>query len=246
MALSGPRLRQLVFASDSIDRAADLKFLLGLGDYYSDPGVGLFGLDNAVFSVGDQFLEIVVPKTDRDAEDTAVGRFLKRNGAGGYMAIFEIPDIEKARQRADELNIRRIWNADLPEIAASHLHPVDVGSAILSLDQAMPTGSWLWGGPDWQKNSVPGSLTGATVAINSTSTAKRWADVLDLPLAGDQLALQDGAIIFEETSKQSGLSAFHIGLPNLDDVIARADKLNLPIEQNIITFEGVQLHMQPI
>jgi hypothetical protein len=47
--------------------------------------VGRFGLTNAVFAVGDTFVEVVAPTQP----DTTAGRYLKRRGGdGGYMAIF--------------------------------------------------------------------------------------------------------------------------------------------------------------
>jgi hypothetical protein len=56
--------------------AARLRSELGLGEPYHDAGVGQFGLHNAVFSVGDTFLEVVAPT--RPA--TTAGRYLERRG----------------------------------------------------------------------------------------------------------------------------------------------------------------------
>ena len=58
---------------------------LGLELCYRDPGVGVFGLRNALFPIGDKLLEVVSPTQ----EGTTAGRFLdKRGGDGGYMVIF--------------------------------------------------------------------------------------------------------------------------------------------------------------
>ena len=54
------RIRQIVFADPELkDGVARLRTLLGLAAPYRDPGVAEFGLDNAVFVFGDQFVEIV-------------------------------------------------------------------------------------------------------------------------------------------------------------------------------------------
>ncbi len=76
-ARSLPRLRQAVLAARDLDAVAgELRAELGLGEPYADPGVGYFGLRNAVFALGDTFLEVVSPVEP----DTAAGRLLERHG----------------------------------------------------------------------------------------------------------------------------------------------------------------------
>src|SRR4051794_8153215 len=89
------RLRQAVIAAAELAPVADkLRDELGLGEPFADPGVGFFGLHNAVFALGDQFLEVIAPQQ----ADTAVDRWLARHGGdGGYMLIFQVDDIAGAR-----------------------------------------------------------------------------------------------------------------------------------------------------
>jgi hypothetical protein len=55
------RIRQIVFAARDLSAgSATLAALLGLDAPFRDPGVAEFGLDNAVFVFGDQFIEIGV------------------------------------------------------------------------------------------------------------------------------------------------------------------------------------------
>ena len=69
------RLRQAVLVARELERAAgELQAALGLREPFRDPGVGMFGLANTVFAVGDSFLEIVSPVQP----DTAAGRYLDR------------------------------------------------------------------------------------------------------------------------------------------------------------------------
>ena len=84
------RIRQLVIAANDLSTADALRAVLDLGAPYPDPGVGEFGLINAVFAIGDQFLEVIVPTRD----DAPARRFINRQGEGGYMIIFHVPDIE--------------------------------------------------------------------------------------------------------------------------------------------------------
>ena len=113
-----------------------------------------------MFALGDCFLEVIAPTRP----DTAAGRYLARHGgAGGYMAIFDLEDLEGARSRARELGVRVVWQIDLPDISGTHLHPADMRGAIVSLDRSQPYGSWRWGGPDWTGRigvGAPGRLAG--------------------------------------------------------------------------------------
>jgi hypothetical protein len=161
--------------------AGELRQAFGWAQPFHDPGVGQFGLTNAVFAVGDTFLEVVAPVQP----DTAAGRYLdRRGGDGGYMAIFQVPDLAVARRRLAGLEVRVVWTADLPDMAATHLHPRDVPGAIVSLDWAAPPQSWRWAGPSWTGRApghAAGGVTGLTIEVNEPSAAaRRWADVLGI------------------------------------------------------------------
>lgn len=204
--MSRARLRQAVIAAVEIEPvAAELRSALGLGEPFRDPGVGLFGLENNVFALGDRFLEIVSPTQP----DTAAGRYIERHGGDcGYMVMFDLEDLESARARAREREVRTVWQIDLPDISGTHLHPADIGGAIVSIDSSRPYGSWRWGGPEWTEKigtgGAPGRLAGVTLAVaEPASTAARWAHVLGVPLSGDGavggnsvLALEDAEVRF--------------------------------------------------
>jgi hypothetical protein len=62
-----------------------------------------------------------------------------------------------------------VWSSDYPTIRGRHLHPADIGGAIVSLDQPEPQGSWLWAGPAWtahSDNTVVTSIAGYTIATD--------------------------------------------------------------------------------
>ena len=183
--LTGPRLRQVALvARDCGQVAGELRRAFGWPPPFHDPGVGQFGLTNAVFAVGDTFVEVVAPTQP----DTTAGRYLERRGGdGGYMAIFQVPDLAAARRRVAGLGVRVVWTADLPDIAATHLHPRDVPGAIVSLDWAAPAESWRWAGPSWTGRApehAPGGVTGLTIEVNDpAAAARRWAAVLGISAA---------------------------------------------------------------
>lgn len=175
------RLRQIVVAARELEPAvAELRAHLPLGEPFADPGVGFFGLRNAVMALGDCFVEVVSPVRD----GTTAGRFLDRFGDGPYMLLFQVDDLAHARARAASLGIREVWSIELPDISAAHLHPADVGGAIVSLDQPVPPQSWRWGGPGWVP-TVAGGTAGVTmVARDPEGLKERWRSVLGGDLAG--------------------------------------------------------------
>jgi hypothetical protein len=187
------RLRQAVLVATDLEPVAEqLRDALGLDEPFRDSGVAMFGLENAVFAIGDCFLEIVSPTEP----GTAAGRYLERHGGdGGYMVMFDLEDLAGARQRAKDCGVRTVWEIDLPDISGTHLHPADIGGAIVSIDGSRPYGSWRWGGPDWTgqigAGGAPGHLTGVTLAVaEPAAVAARWAHVLGVPATkGSELAL---------------------------------------------------------
>ena len=162
---SGVRLRQAVLVARDLEPTYErLRDGLGLGEPFRDPNVGLFGLQNVVCALGQDFLEIVSPTQ----EGTAAGRHLDRRGDGGYMLIFQLDDLAGARERAEALGVRTVWSIDIDDISASHLHPADLGGTIVSIDRPVPAESWRWGGPDWiggAGQGAPGRLAAVTVRV---------------------------------------------------------------------------------
>jgi hypothetical protein len=180
-------LRQVALVASNCDEVAEqLQQTFGWGDPFHDPGVAVFGLTNAVFAAGDTFVEVVAPVQP----DTTAGRYLRRRGGdGGYMAIFQLPDLERARQRLAGLGVRVVWTSDHPDMAGTHLHPKDVPGAIVSLDWADPPESWRWAGPAWTGCAPEhhrGGLTGLTIEVDDPlRAAERWAAVLGLSASVD-------------------------------------------------------------
>jgi hypothetical protein len=219
------RLRQAVLVAEQLEPVvAKLRERLGLNEPFRDPGVAAFGLTNAVFALGDCFLEIVSPAQP----DTAAGRYLDRHGGdGGYMVMFDLEDLDGARSRVAQAGIRVVWQIDLPDISGTHLHPADMRGAIVSIDASRPYGSWRWGGPDWTGRTgagAPGRLDAVTLAVaDPEAVARRWAQVLGVPSAADGSqgdeppALElDGAVVrfaAADSDATEGLSEIVLELP---------------------------------
>jgi hypothetical protein len=222
-----PRLRQLVLAAPAAAPvSAELARLLGSAPYV-DPGVGGFGLENAVHSTGDAFVEVVAPLR----EDTAVGRWLARTGGpGGYMLMLEVDDAGRARQRLDGLGVRVVWEMALPGVVDLHLHPKDTGGALLALDAVDPPGSWPWGGAGWTRGH-DGGLVGVTVAVEDPAqVCRRWAAVLAVESDGDRIVLADQQIRFVADGR-SGIVEATLRLPAPPAATAVVGGVTLHLEE---------------
>ena len=213
------RLRQLVLVAADLEKTVGrLTDELGIEVAYRDPGVGAFGLVNAVMPVGDQFLEVVSPVR----EGTTAGRYLdRRKGDGGYMVIVQVPDLAAARRRVDDAGIRVVWEGSVPGIRGMHLHPADIGGAIVSLDEADPADGWPWAGPDWKAHVggdvVCGFGAAEVQAADRHAMARRWAQVLgvepvDGPDGSIALGLDAGVIRFvaPRDERGDGLVGIHL------------------------------------
>ena len=160
------RLRQIALVAHSLDQAiSDISGALDVDVIYRDPGVGFFGLHNALFCVGDQFLEVVSPIQ----EGTTAGRLLEKlGGDGGYMALYEVDDLDARIDHVKSLGIRTVWEGTGDAIRGRHLHPRDTGGTLVSLDQPDVAGEWAWGGPEWKSrrsSSVVSGIDSFTVSV---------------------------------------------------------------------------------
>lgn len=246
------RLRQIALVGHDLEAAtADIVAVLGLGVAYADPGVGKFGLKNAVWPVGDTFLEVVTPK----APGSAAGRHLeKRGGDGGYMVLVQVDDIVEARGYIKAAGARVIEDVDMAgKVSMSHIHPKDIGGAILSVDQMFPPESWEWGGPAWKANV----RTATSVAIvggelqgdDPAGMAARWARVL----GRDAVAMEGGwRIVFEDgelrfvtatDSRGEGLGGFDVSVRDPADVRARAEARGLLDADGEVTLCGARVRL---
>jgi hypothetical protein len=224
------RLRQIALVGKDLDAAkAEIVDILGLGGDYADPGVGKYGLHNAVWPIGDTFLEVVSPHQD----GTTAGRLLeKRGGDGGYMVILQCDDLAVARERVAAEGVRVVDQFDGKGVAFTHLHPRDVGAAILSIDHMEPKERWEWGGPNWRENVRTETSTGIVGAElqgdDPGALAVRWAGVLGLPAEpqgeGWRIGLEGGELRFVKTAdgRGDGLGGFDVAVRDPESVRARA------------------------
>ena len=201
------RLRQVVIA------AADLRATrtrieneLGLAHVWADPGVGHFGLRNALYAIGDCFLEVVSPVRD----DAPAQRFLDRAGHdAGYMAIVQTTDaLDDVRGRAEKLAIRIVFTAEGEGVTGLHFHPADTDATLLSIDRCTVDAAWPWAGPAWEAAPARGyrRIGRAAFAVDDApAVAARWADLLGTFADGARVALDDCVLDFVAAGERRGL-----------------------------------------
>lgn len=187
------RLRQIALVARELAPVEQrLSSTLGAEVCYRDPGVGKYGLHNALWALGGTFLEVVAPKQD----GTTAGRYLdRRKGDGGYMFIVDCDDLDARRAHLKACNVRLVEDIKVGGeklwAEAVHLHPRDTGGCLLSVDAHGPdrylSGSYMWAGAEWHaKMRADVRIVGATMQCDDpAATAARWSELLQRPIARD-------------------------------------------------------------
>ena len=239
-------LRQLVMVSSLRDPIVnDLRDLFDIKVSFNDPGVAHFGLENAVLPVGKDFLEVVSPVE----ENTTAGRYLNRRGGdGGYMVIIQVDDFFETQNIVKENNITVVWESEHPEARAIHLHPKELGGAILSLDWMNPKESWKWAGPNWDKfvnTSIIKRFVGVEIQSDDPEGMKnKWQSVLRMPsenVSNRQIDLDNTWIRFVEDKdgRGPGVSAFCLEANDNESLMKKAADLGF-MHQGDIFIGGVK------
>ncbi len=170
---------------------------LGVEACVRDHGVEPFGLNNVLFPVGECLLELVSPFRG----DTTAVRYLERRGRdAGYMVLFQVDDLDGVRDRVADLGVRVVLEAAEPGIVGLHLHPRDLGGAIVSVDQTDRWEDWPWAGPWWRdhvRTDVVSDLVAVEVAVDEpAAVSARWAAVLGVEARDDTVSLDGGEVRF--------------------------------------------------
>lgn len=212
------RLRQICLVAEKLAPVVeDLKAVFGLEVCFKDPEVAVFGLENSLFPVGSNFIEVVAPVR----ENTAAGRYLKRrNGDGGYMVICQCDshDAQLARKaKAAALNIRVVLEHENKAFHVMQLHPADTGGAFFEIDwdaKGEPEGNWMpAGGSGWtsaRRNDVVARYTAVELqAADPRGLAERWSSIAGIPLRKDsrgrlEMPLDNAAVRFVEVTDGRG------------------------------------------
>ena len=250
------RMRQICLVAREIEPVVEtLRDVFGLEVCRRDPGVGKFGLENALFPIGNGFLEVVAPVRD----GTTAGRYLdRRGGDGGYMVITQCADLAPRRGRCEAVGVRvanEIRYADYQEL---QLHPRDVGAAMLSFSRQdggeAADGPWhpaASKGTPARDAAVIRAMTGAELQSDDPERlARRWSEVMELPLTRDERArpiivLDDATLRFVPSTdgRGEGLAGLDLDCPDAAGVLARAKAHGLPADLDMVVVCGMRLYL---
>jgi hypothetical protein len=252
-------LRQIcVVVADLVKSTTILQSLFGLEIAYRDPAVAKYGLANAVFPVGSNFLELVSPTRD----GTAGGRHLaRRGGDAGYMVIIHCDDVPAWKTHVTALNARIVNSPTYDHYAGIHLHPADTGGAILEFNRDVggddPWGSYHPAGPEWQKfvrTDVVEAMIGAELqSPDAEKLARRWGELLKVtPQSSNggtgaewRLPLDAGTlrIVPDSDGRGEGLTGIDLKVKDLPAVLARARQMGLAVNGNVVTACGMRMRL---
>lgn len=182
------RLRQIAFAAGELEPAVEIfEEVLGLAVAHRDPGVKLFGLENAVFPIGEDFLEIVSPVKP----DTTAGRYIARRGGDtGYMLIAQCDDAAAEHARIEALGVRSVWSWEDEGYHTWHFHPRDCGGFLLSVDSADEPDAWPPASDGWRQHVRSDRVLAlAGVDLESedpAALAALWSRIVEHPLTQER------------------------------------------------------------
>jgi len=205
------RLRQICLVAADLARETELvKAIFGLEECYRDANVARYGLENVLFPVGTNFVEIVSPSRP----GTAAGRFLARHGGRyGYMVIMDCDDPERQQRHCEQLGVRIANVIRHDTYLGVQLHPKDTGGAMLEFNRTTggedPDGAYAPAGDRWQQavrqNVTRGLVSAEIDCPDAAGLAARWSEILRRPVqepgAGRfRIELDSGGINFLPSS----------------------------------------------
>ena len=90
------------------------------------------GVEEAMVGIGDSCIQLLSALRP----DTAIGKFLERNGEGIQQVAFRVVDVDVASQRLRDAGLRLLYDAPRRGTAGSRInfvHPKDAGGVLIEL-----------------------------------------------------------------------------------------------------------------
>jgi hypothetical protein len=242
--------------AQDLDRTvAEIGAVLGLAVCHHDTAVAKYGLANALFPVGDAYLEIVAPTRS----GTAAGRYLERRGGdGGYMAIFDCDDLDRRWRHLDRLGIRIANAVAYKTYQGVQLHPRDTGGCMIELNHTVG-GEALDGsyypagphGPNAPRSTLTTALLGAEIqGADPAMLAARWSAALERPVRTEQetptIALDLGTLTFTRATdgRGDGLGGVILATSDRAAIRAAASHRGHAVTGDTIALCGTRFHLR--
>ena len=248
------RLRQIALVAEKLAPVEqEIIDVLGVEVCFRDPGVGRFGLENALFPIGNQLLEVVAPIQ----ENTAGGRYLERRGGdGGYMVITQCDDHMPRRNRVKELGVRIALQFEHDEYLGMQLHPKDTGATFFEIDEQLgenahaEDGPWDPAGPDWQRakktDRVNGIIAAELQCDDPAATAAKWGAIAELPVsASNTIELDNATLRFVPCTdgRPEGLGGIDVVSTNKGAILDAADRIGAKRSDSQVYLGGIRINL---
>jgi hypothetical protein len=142
----------------------------------------------------------------------------------------------------------------LADAATIHLHPRDVGAAIVSFDEMSEWDAWRWAGPEW-RDHVRTDMTRRLVGVelqgsDPRALAERWSEVFAHPAraradGAHEIALDDGVLRFvaDRDGRGEGVSGIDVEVADPTEVVHRARARGVAASPDVVEIGGVRVRL---
>ena len=224
------RLKQIALVARELAPVEEeLTDIFGIEVCYLDPGVAQFGLENALFPIGE----------------------------GGYMVITQCDDPAWRNGRIDALGLRLALSFKTDEFDNAQLHPKDTGGSFFEIDWQRggeaPDGPWEPAGGDWQKHRRTEGVAGIAAAeIQSPdpqTLARRWSEITEFELEsvgeGYELELENARVRFVPATdgRPEGLGGLDLRAVDRDRCLARAEARGRRAGDDLVVVCGTRFRL---
>jgi len=268
------RLRQVALVARSkadtvaaLSAVLDLKPVHGSGNLapYGLPAEGpmteagkrvleTLGVENLLFAVGSDFIEVMFPTRPDGA---TVGFMDRRGGDTGYMVILQTDDVDRFALLAEKQDVRITHRGQFPNYQDIHLHPRDCGGALLSMAKHLPVnvpdGSWYPAGTVWETSHASTAVSAIVAAemrsADPEALARRWARLLDKSVRQDgafwTIALDDGVLRFGllAEGQREGFCGLDVKVRDRSRIEQGAQEFGVAIADDIVPICGVAIRL---
>jgi len=211
------------------------------------------GVENLLFAVGSDILEVMFPTRPDGA---TVGFMDRRGGDTGYMIVLQTDDVDRFKSLAASEGVRVSHEALFEQYHDIHLHPRDCGGALLAmarhLPENVPDGPWYPGG-NWQERPASRAVSGIVAAeLHSPDPgqlASRWGRLLDLPVTHEggsfAIALDDAALRFVPCApdEKEGFTGLDLKVMDRDFIERGARTRGIAIDKDRLTLAGITIRL---
>jgi len=252
-------LRQVALVASTLAPVVtDLSDILGIEACHVDPGVSLWGLENTLLPIGNNFIEVVAP-TRRVTPATR--HLARRGGDGGYMVICQTDTLQSqkaCRERAAEIGVRVAFESrERAGFSIMQLHPRDLEAAFLEIDwdaEAEFNGHWQpAGGSGWVahvgRHRVR-SITGVELQCDDPpALAAKWARIADVTVRFENgnpvVPLDNATLRFVPVAdgRGAGLGGIDLVVTDRETILDTAKMHNAYVNDDQIIVCGTRFYL---